>query len=585
MAYSIELREAAKRLYLRRNTPDEIRDELNFPNARIIYHWADKYGWRDMLREQEVDEAIAKRVVLLVDKNEKSPSQLKELEMLIKQHVKLKKFRAQLSGSNFVDEDPQRAGKNKGDKKEKKEKKKKNDVSGITESDFELLEGSFFEYQLTWQANLHQRIRNILKTRQCGATFYFAAEALKNAILTGDNQVFLSASRAQAEIFRTYIVNIAQEFLGIELKGKNIILSNGAELRFCSTNSNTSQGFHGHVYIDEYFWIPKFDALNKLASAMATHKKWRKTYFSTPSSKTHQAYTFWNGDKWRGNSESRKKIEFPTFKEYQNGGRLCPDKHWRNVVTIEDAAKGGCNLFDIEELRDEYSKSDFANLFMCVFVDGNESVFSFSKLEKCMVDSGTWDDFIPENARPYGNQEVWLGYDPSRIRDNACLVAISPPKVFPEQFRLLEKHYWKGLNFQYQSDQIDIVFNRYNVTHIGIDTTGIGAGVWELVSANHPREAVAIHYSNENKNRLALKMIDVIDAKRFVWDIEHKDIAMAFMSIKRVPTASGNMMTFKADRSETTGHADAFWACSHAIINEPLNTTESQRKSTYTIGR
>lgn len=123
------------------------------------------------------------------------------------------------------------------------------------------------------------------------------------------------------------------------------------------------------------------------------------------------------------------------------------------------------------------------------------------------------------------------------------------------------------------------------MTYIGIDTTGIGAGVWDLVSTKHPREAHAIHYSNENKNRLVLKMIDVIDAGRVQWDAEHKDIAMAFMAIKRVASNSGNMMTFKAERSETTGHADAFWALSHALINEPLNTDEAQRGSSYTFGK
>ena len=49
MAYSPEIREAAKRLYLRRHTPDEIRDELALPNNRVVYYWADKYGWRAAL--------------------------------------------------------------------------------------------------------------------------------------------------------------------------------------------------------------------------------------------------------------------------------------------------------------------------------------------------------------------------------------------------------------------------------------------------------------------------------------------------------------------------------------------------------
>ena len=75
-------------------------------------------------------------------------------------------------------------------------------------------------------------VRNILKSRQIGATYYFSFEALEDAIFSGDNQIFLSASKRQAEIFKNYIVKMAREYFGVELTGNPIILSNGAELHF-----------------------------------------------------------------------------------------------------------------------------------------------------------------------------------------------------------------------------------------------------------------------------------------------------------------------------------------------------------------
>lgn len=602
MAYSPELRQAARALYLKAWTPREIADELNLNSDRIIYHWADKYGWRDMLREQTIDEAISNRIQTLLEIENPSKPQLDMLDRLINHHVKLKKLRASelpkepsesgqpsaqtgtQNGKNgsstpYSGKQTGEGGKQAGSSG-KRGKKVKNDVSEITEECFKLWHDSLFKYQVVMRDNLHQRIRNILKSRQIGATYYFAGEALEQAILTGDNQIFLSASRAQAEVFRRYIVALAKEFLDLDLSGNPMTLSNGAELHFLSTNGKTAQSYHGHVYVDEYFWIGKFDELNKVASAMATHKKWRKTYFSTPSSKMHAAYPFWTGDKWRGDKTTRKNIEFPTFDELRDGGRLCPDRQWRYVVTIVDAANGGCDLFDIDELREEYSESDFDNLFMCVFVDGASSIFKFNKITKCMVDTSHWQDFDPRKARPFGNREVWLGYDPSRSRDNAVLMVVAPPIVEGEKFRVLEKHSWRGLSFQHQASEISKVFKRYNVTYLGIDITGIGAGVYDLLHKKHPREAVAIHYSNENKNRLVMKMIDVIEAERLQFDNEHKETAMAFMAIKRVSTQSGNMMTFKADRSELVGHADDFWALSHALLNEPLDYN-NPTKSTW----
>lgn len=46
------------------------------------------------------------------------------------------------------------------------------------------------------------------------------------------------------------------------------------------TNSRTAQSYHGNLYFDEYFWVPKFGELRKVASAMAAQKQYRQTYFS-----------------------------------------------------------------------------------------------------------------------------------------------------------------------------------------------------------------------------------------------------------------------------------------------------------------
>lgn len=599
MAYSPEIREAAKRLYLKRWTPDEIRDDLGLPNNRIIYFWADKFGWRDLLREEEVDEAIARRIVLLTDIPDKTGNQIKELDMLINQHVRLKKQRidaerktqAEETGHQHTDKRND-GGSNAGgqDNTEKpgakrKGRKKKNDVSELTAEDFAAWHDTLFGYQKTMHQNLGQRIRNILKSRQIGATYYFAGEAFEQATLTGEPQIFLSASRSQAEVFRTYIIAIAQQFFEIELTGNPIVLHTAhgdAELRFLSTNSKTAQSYHGHVYIDEYFWIGKFDVLNKLASAMATHKNWRKTYFSTPSTKAHPAYSFWTGDHWRQGKPDREEIEFPSFDALRDGGRLCPDKQWRYVVTIEDAIAGGCELFDIDELRDEYNGDDFANLFMCVFVDDADSVFKFADLEKCMVDAARWQDYKPAAPRPFGNREVWLGYDPSRTRDNATLAVVAPGETKGEKFRLLEKHYWRGLNFSHHVSEIQKIYAKYRVTYIGVDTTGIGSGVFDSISTLYPREATAIHYSVSSKTRLVLKMVDVIEGGRIEWDASHKDVAMSCLAIRRTVTDSGGAITFKASRDNATGHADIFFAIAHAVINEPLNH-EHQRKSSWSI--
>ncbi|HHH1591135.1 TPA: terminase family protein [Yersinia enterocolitica] len=578
----------ARSLYLQRWTPKEIANELNLPNARIIYYWAQKWHWADMLSHESIEEAINRRILVLTNRDNKNELELKEVDSLIAQHCKLMAqqskhaeklaaIKAQTQSSYASSEEAGARDDNGGGKR----KYRKNDISGIQQEELELFAGeTLFFYQQYLRANKHHAIRNILKSRQIGATWYFAFEALEDAIISGDPQIFLSASRAQAEVFRSYIVNIAQQFFGVTLTGNPIRLSNGAELRFLSTNKNTAQSYSGHLYCDEYLWVPNFAKLNEVASAMATHDKWRTTYFSTPSAKTHQGYPFWTGDEWKQGDKQRGKITFPEFDEYRDGGRLCPDGQWRYVITLEDAIDGGFNLVNIERLRNKYNRDTFNMLYMCVFVDSGDSVFKFHMLEKCGVDIEMWQDHDFSAPRPFGNREVWGGFDPARSGDTSTFVIIAPPQFEGERFRVLATFYWQGLNFNYQAGQIKELFQRYNMTYIGVDITGIGNGVFELVQNFAMRQAVAIHYGLESKNRLVMKMVDVIESQRLEWDAEAKEIPASFLAIRRTSTAKGGGMTFVADRTKETGHADVFFAIAHAIDNEPLNF-EHQRKSTW----
>lgn len=539
-----------------------------------------------MLSHESIEETINRRIQVLTHRDGKTELEHKELDSLIAHHCKLRiqqakhaeKLAAAASQGNG---DYSAAGDSGQDGGKKKRKYRKNDISALTQEDFDAFaDEHLFGYQKHLRLNITQQIRNILKSRQIGATWYFAFEALENAVMTGDPQIFLSASRPQAEVFRSYIVNIAEQYFGVTLTGNPIRLSNGAELRFLSTNSNTAQSYSGHLYVDEYFWIQNFARLNEVASAMATHDRWRTTYFSTPSSKTHQAYPFWTGEDWKRGDAKRKKVEFPTFKELRDGGRLCPDEQWRYVITMEDAIAGGFNLASIDKLRNKYNRDTFNMLYMCVFVDSGDSVFRFNELERCGVEVSLWQDHDPTAARPFSNREVWAGFDPARSGDTSTFVIIAPPLYEGERFRVLATFYWQGMNWKHQANQIKALFERYNMTHIGIDITGIGSGVFEMVQGFAMRQAVAIHYGLESKTRLVLKMVDVVESQRIEWDSEQKEIPASFLAIRRTSTTKGNSMTFVADRTQETGHADVFFAIAHAVDNEPLNF-ENQRKSTW----
>jgi hypothetical protein len=200
-----------------------------------------------------------------------------------------------------------------------------------------------------------------------------------------------------------------------------------------------------------------------------------------------------------------------------------------------------------------------------------------------MVDSWVvWEDFKPFAQRPLGYREVWIGYDPSHTGDSAALVVIAPPAVPGGKFRMLDRVQFKGMDFEEQALRIEKVTKAYNVTYIGIDTTGIGQGVFQLVKQFFPA-ARSFNYSVEVKVRLVLKAKDVITKGRLEFDAGWNDVAASVMAIKKTSTPSGRQITFEAGRSAEISHADIAWATMHALSNEPLEGNTSRNSNIMEI--
>jgi uncharacterized protein YjcR len=542
--------------------------EMLSQKTPTVQSWKTRDQWEAIAPISRVETSMEARLIQLVMKDVKEGKDYKEIDLLGRQIERLARVNRYNHTGSEADLNPNVANRNKGERKAP-------DKNVFSEEAIEKLGDIFietsFEYQRGWhQAGLQHRIRNILKSRQIGATFYFAREALIDALTTGRNQIFLSASKAQAHVFKNYIIDFARQ-VDVDLKGDPIVLPNGARLIFLGTNVRTAQSYTGNLYLDEYFWIPKFQELRKVASGMSLHKKWRSTYFSTPSSLAHSAYPFWSGELFnKGRRNKADRIDLDLTHAHLSKGVMCDDGQWRQIVTVEDALSGGCNLFDLEQLRLEYSPSEYENLLMCEFVDDQASVFPFAELQGCMVDSlDEWEDFDPYLKRPFAYRPVWIGYDPSHTGDSAGCAVIAPPVVSGGKFRVLERHQWKGMDFAAQARSIEDLTNRYAVEYIGIDATGIGQGVFQLVQQFFPA-AREIRYSPEVKTALVLKAKDTISSGRLEYDTGHTDITASFMAIRKTMTASGNRSTYEASRSEEASHADVAWAIMHALLNEPL---------------
>ncbi len=543
-----------------------------------VQSWKQRDQWDETAPLNRVESTLEARLIQLYAKPNLTPHDFKVADFLARQMERFARINRYGQTGNEVDLNPNVANRNKGDRK----KPTKNFFSDeAIEKLEEIFFAESFEYQLRWhRAGLEHRIRDILKSRQIGATFYFSREALLHALKTGHNQIFLSASKTQAYVFREYIIQFAR-LVDVDLTGDPIVIgNNGAKLIFLGTNSNTAQSHNGDLYVDEIFWIPNFQKLRKVSSGMASQSHLRSTYFSTPSTLAHGAYPFWSGELFnRGRARASERVDIDISHEALAAGVACPDGQWRQIVTIEDALAGGCTLFNLEQLQRENSVDDFRNLFMCEFVDDKASVFPFEDLQRCMVDSlEEWEDFAPFADNPFGSRPVWVGYDPSHSGDSAGCVVLAPPVVAGGKFRILERHQWKGMDFATQAESIRQLTEKYNVEYIGIDATGLGIGVFQLVRSFYPA-ARDIRYTPEMKTAMVLKAKDVIRRGCLEYDVSATDVTTSFMAIRKTMTSSGRSATYEASRTEEASHADVAWATMHALLNEPLTAGSGQATS------
>ncbi|WP_313473151.1 terminase large subunit domain-containing protein [Rouxiella badensis] len=545
----------AKSLYWQAYSIPQIAQRLRV-SANTIYSWRRRDAWDAATFIERAVERTEVRYLRLIEKEDLSAQDYKTIDLLGRQMARLSR-----------DERKEK-------QLEKKEKTPKNHFSAEQVAELRaMVMESLYEHQKRWYKQRNLRNRFILKSRQIGASWYFAREALLRALETGTNQIFLSASRAQAFQFKKFIIFLARS-IGVELKGGDeIILSNGATLYFLGTSAASAQSYTGDLYFDEAFWVANFLNLRKVAAGMATHVGLRRTYFSTPSSEEHEAYEFWSGNLFNSGRGKKDRAELDLSHKALKDGKLCGDNIWRQIVTVHDVIDQGFTLIDLEEIQNENSPDEFDNLYRCIFVKQGERAFNYNALIGCGVDgySGIWPDWNPYAPRPLGNRKVWIGYDPngnSDKGDSAGLVVLAPPMVPGGKFRVIERHQLRGMEFEEQANFIKQLTHIYDVQHINIDGTGIGAAVHQLVVKFFPAAQMHI-YTPSVKRQLVLKAQMVIRSGRFEYDAGMMDIVTSFMTIRKFIT-QGGQTSYASDRKRGSSHGDLAWATMHALQNEPL---------------
>lgn len=563
--FTLPVEEQARILFFMGWTLSDIAKRLGRSVSTIAY-WRDNKKWEEQTTYDRLRSATEIRYMHLLFKEKKSNADYKEFDRVCKTLERL-----------FFPREEATSGK---EERKRISSFMKLDPEVFAQKVDEAWQAQAFQYQLDFIEETERTLSLpgsdgqavVLKGRQTGFTWALSiGRDLRRAALLGHDQIYISASKRQAYQARDAIKKFIKDIFDVEVPGVDRIqLPNGAVIDFLGANASTAQGYTGDVTVDEYAWMTGFDELTEVVKACATLKQYNIVMSSTPSHEAHPSYDF-----WMGITEGRKGVEF-TYDEARKG-KLCSDGVYRKIITVEDAVANGNNLISIDRLKLRHP-DNYRQLFMGVWMKNSDSAFDARAIMNCMVDTfEEWHDYWLEEepSRPFGDKEVVIGYDPAKELDISACVVIALPTPRHPYHRVLEKFNFFGDDYDDQAEKILDLTKRYNVLHIGIDTTGVGAAVAARVKRRFGavREMVG---SAALKNFLVMQARNFFRERNLRFPKEWTDVFESFLAIR--PVAGRSQILYETVRTSQTAHADHAWAIMYALgyINVDGSTIKDQ---------
>lgn len=391
-------------------------------------------------------------------------------------------------------------------------------------------------YQQRW-VNDTSPIKVWLASRQIGKSFTLAMEAIVEALKSKCNNMILSSSERQSkEVMQKVYSHLrflkvrSEEIIKSERETKEEVqLPNGSRIISLPANPDTSRGFSGNVFLDEFAFHKDSREIWKAMYPTIT-RGYKIRVSSTPNGKSNMFYDLWQ------HSDASK-----------------------HMTSIYDAVRDGLKV-NIDDLRKNMTDPDaWAQEFECQFIDESTAYITYEMITACEDEQATVD--LPDGF-VFAGREMYLGVDIGRKKDLTVIWLWE--KLGDVFWTRMVKRLHKAA-FRLQQDVLSM-FMPF-VRRACIDATGLGMQLAEEMTTKYGSKAEAVTFTNAVKEDLAVTLRRRFEDRQLRIPID-RDIREDVHSVKKFTTASGNIR-FDAERTEQ-GHSDHFWSAAlgvHAGIN------------------
>ena len=208
----------------------------------------------------------------------------------------------------------------------------------------------------------------------------------------------------------------------------------------------------------------------------------------------------------------------------------------------------------LDDLRSTCPDEDTWNEeYMCVPSTDATSLLSYELIAGCEVSNLTLADVAQLAA---SGRSLYAGFDVGRKRDLSVVWILE--KV-GDVFWTRGVVTFANVTFSAQEGAINVLMSGGAVRRLCIDSTGIGMQLAERMQQRHGQHRVeAVTFSAPVKSELAMPLRRLFEDK-LIRVPKDDAIREDLHSIRKIVTAANNVR-LDADRSETDGHGDRFWA-------------------------
>lgn len=425
-----------------------------------------------------------------------------------------------------------------------------------------------YDYQVEF-SECKNRFRSVLKSRQTGFSFIFAAESLAKAHLKREHTAIFVSYNLEDAKEKIRFARMLYDTMPLAWQ-KKLVTDNKTELEFKDSRgrrarliSNPCREPRGKgkadVYLDELAFYRNARKIYVAAVPIITRGGGVLTIASTPLGKMGVFYEIMEG-------EAEK---YPHFKRFRVPWWYCPDfcvdvlrarREAEVMSTDERVREFGTEILKL--IRESMDLESFQQEYECLFIDEATAYISWDLILAAAKDEDELEHYTDvESFLSYqAKGPLWAGYDVGRKRNASELIVLEQvgDRFYQRLMVTLEK-----TRFQDQRERLCQLLNgRTDLRRLCIDATGMGMQLAEELTEKYPNRVEGVTLTSQVKGELA-PLTKIAFEDRNIWIPADRDLMQQIHSVKKFVTAAGNIR-FDSDHDEKH-HADKFWALALAL--------------------